>query len=216
MIERLVPAEVYVVSVHGDPPGAMLMPAEESLVARAVDRRRREFTTARHCAREALVRLGGPWAAILTGGDRGPVWPDGFVGSLTHCDGYRAAAVARRGAVRAIGVDAEEDRPLPEGVADLVLDDSERRHVATLPAGPSWDRVIFSVKESVYKVWSPLTGRWLGFEGARVSLSPSGGTFAVRVLADGAGPLAELTGRFAVMQGLIGTAIVLRTDHRQG
>jgi 4'-phosphopantetheinyl transferase EntD len=214
VIERLVPDAVVVVAAYGDPPEAVLLPAEEPVVAAAVERRRREFTTGRHCARLALARLGGPVVAILPGADRAPRWPDGFVGSLTHCDGYRAAAVARRRDIAAVGVDAEPDLPLPEGVGGMVLGDDERRHLDALPAGPSWDRVIFSAKESVYKVWSPLTGRWLGFEDARVELRPDDGSFAVRVLADDAGPLTAMTGRFVVADGLIGTAVVLAAGGR--
>ncbi len=41
-----------------------------------------------------------------------------MVGSLTHCDGYRAA-VARVGEMVSLGIDAEIHEPLPEGVAEL-------------------------------------------------------------------------------------------------
>ncbi|MFF1717797.1 hypothetical protein [Streptomyces sviceus] len=47
---------------------------------------------------------------------RCPAWPDGVVGSMTHCDGYRAAAVAHAGEVLGVGIDAEHHLPLPEGV----------------------------------------------------------------------------------------------------
>ncbi len=45
-----------------------------------------------------------------------------------------------------------------------------------LPPGPSWDRLLFSAKESVYKAWFPLTGRWLGFEEAAITINPADGT----------------------------------------
>ena len=42
-----------------------------------------------------MVRLGLPPTAI-TRSDRGaPQWPPRVVGSITHCEGYRAAAVAQ-------------------------------------------------------------------------------------------------------------------------
>ena len=44
-----------------------------------------------------------------------------------------------------------------------------------------WDRVLFSAKESIYKAWFPLTGRWLGFEEASLSIDPAAGTFAARL-----------------------------------
>nr|BFE69331.1 hypothetical protein GCM10020092_026320 [Actinoplanes digitatis] len=51
---------------------------------------------------------------------------------MTHCVGYRGAAVARAGAVRGVGIDAEVDGPLPEGVLDLVSSEREREHLGQL------------------------------------------------------------------------------------
>ena len=77
-----------------------------------------------------------------------------------------------------------------------------------------WGRLLFSAKESVYKAWYPLTGRWLGFEDARLTIDPAAGTFAAKLLVDGARkdgepPLTELHGRFLVARGLIATAVTM-------
>lgn len=74
---------------------ADMLPSEEALVARAVDKRRREFATGRDCARRALSQLGWDEVPILAGPKREPLWPAGIVGSITHCPGYCAAIVAR-------------------------------------------------------------------------------------------------------------------------
>src|SRR3981081_2727213 len=79
-----------------DPPDAVLFPEEEAAISRAVEKRRRDFRTVRHCSRRALRELGVPPTAVVPGERRKPVWPPGVVGSLTHCTGYRAAAVAHR------------------------------------------------------------------------------------------------------------------------
>jgi 4'-phosphopantetheinyl transferase EntD len=166
----------------------------------------------RYCARLALGRLGHGPVAIVPGPQRAPCWPVGYVGSLTHCAGFRAAVVAHSSDLAGLGVDAEPNLSLPLGVEEIVLDSQERRHVAELTSqwrGPHWDRVIFSAKESVYKVWSPLTGRWLNFDEAEVRVSPNTGSFAVQVRAANPGPLATFTGRFAVADGIIGTAVAL-------
>src|SRR5882672_7976907 len=107
MIERLLPPEVIVVSRRDDDPHAAPLPEEEALIDGAVAPRRSEFATTRSCARQALHRLGVPEGPILRGPKREPLWPPGIVGSLTHCTGYRAAAVARASDVLAIGIDAE-------------------------------------------------------------------------------------------------------------
>ncbi|MEU7904321.1 4'-phosphopantetheinyl transferase superfamily protein [Actinoplanes sp. NPDC049118] len=210
MLERILPPGVRTAYTRTDPPEAEIFPAEAALIANAVAKRRNEFTTVRHCARLALAELGVPPVPILPGVRGAPVWPDGIVGSMTHCVGYRGAAVARAGETRGIGIDAEVHGPLPEGVLDLVSSEQERAHLAQLARQrPSvqWERLLFSAKESVYKVWSPLTGEWLGFEGAAVTFDPAAETFSARLLVDG--PFETLAGRFLVDGGIVLTAIAL-------
>src|SRR5689334_15703855 len=169
MIARILPPAVRSAYSREDPPSATLYPEEAPLVAHAVPKRRAEFTTVRHCARTALETLGVAPGPILRGVRGAPVWPPGIVGSMTHCAGYRAAAVAPARETAGIGIDAEEHGPLPEGVLDLVSLPAERDHLNALArAHPRtwWERVLFSAKESVYKVWFPRTGQWLGFEEA--------------------------------------------------
>ncbi len=104
---------------------------------------------------------------------------------MTHHDGYRAAAVARRTDARSLGIDAEPHLPLPEGVLELVALPAELRRTAELSARHPlvrWDRLLFSTKEAVYKAWFPLTHRWLGHEEADIAVDPAGG-FTARLLA---------------------------------
>jgi 4'-phosphopantetheinyl transferase EntD len=152
---------------------------------------------------------------ILPGADRAPRWPEGVVGSLTHCDGYRAAAVARASDVVALGIDAEPHGPLPGGVEELIALDVERtrlRSLATESPGVAWDRILFSAKESVFKAWSPLTGLWLDFSECDVVVDPSG-TFTASFLVPG--PVVRgrrvdgFTGRWAVQDGLVVTAVCI-------
>lgn len=104
MLASLLPPEVAVEESFGDPEDAVLLPGEEAVVARAVEKRRLEYTTTRHLARTALGRLGLSPIAIGTGGNREPLWPAGIVGSMTHCRGYRAAAVAWGGGGGGVGL----------------------------------------------------------------------------------------------------------------
>ena len=210
MIERLLPEGVQSAYARDDVPGVVLLAGEEELIARAVPKRRGEFSTVRHCARLALAALGEPAAPILPGVRGAPIWPAGVVGSMTHCAGYRGAAVARPSVAAGIGIDAEVHGPLPEGVLDLVSSESEREHLRKLAArwpGVWWERLLFSAKESVYKVWSPPTGRWLGFDEAEVRFDAAGGSFSARILVPG--PFSTLHGRFLVEDGLVLTAIAL-------
>ncbi|MEV0131645.1 4'-phosphopantetheinyl transferase superfamily protein [Dactylosporangium sp. NPDC050688] len=210
LLDLVLPAGVVCAESFGDPPEATLLPQEEQVVAGAVPKRVREFTTVRHCARAALRGLGHPPAPILPGERSAPRWPAGVVGSMTHCDGFRGAAVADAARFAAIGVDAEPHGPLPDGVFGLVAVPTERaRHGALRALRPElhWDRLLFCVKEAVYKAWFPLTGRWLGFEDADVTFDPAG-TFHARLLVPDA-PFAGMRGRYAVAGGfaLAGVAV---------
>ncbi len=205
MIERLLPDTVTVVSTRDELPDE-LFDAERPAVARAVETRRQEFVTGRACAHRALEQLGiGPVA--IPSGERGePLWPAGVVGSITHCRGYRACAVARADDVRSVGIDAEVHQPLPEGVLGQIAFGRERAMVAAgRGTGVHLDRLLFSAKESVYKVWFPLARRWLGFEDAELTIDVDAGTFRARVLVSG--PVTELTGRWCVEDGVVATAI---------
>jgi 4'-phosphopantetheinyl transferase EntD len=216
VISEILPAVVASAEAFDDPADAALFPAEEALIARAVQKRRREFTTGRHCARTALGRLGIAPVPILPGHGGAPQWPPGIVGSITHCAGYRAAAVARVGQVITLGLDAEPAQPLPAGVLDLVALPGERDRLLDLArAEPdrSWDRLLFSAKESVYKAWFPLARRWLGFEEADITINAADGTFQARLLVPGpelgGGPLAGFTGRWVIAEGMVLTAITV-------
>ena len=219
--------------MHGDLGAPPLFPEEEAAIARSVGVRRREFATGRRCARLALSALGIPAAPLLPGPRGEPGWPVGVVGAISHCEGYRVAAVALRTDLVTLGVDAEPAAPLPEGVLEAVSLPEERielaRHRQTRPHIP-WDRLLFSAKESVYKAWFPVTRRPLEFEEARLSFAvepgaPEGahGTFRARLLVpvppEFGGPAdgrPEITGRWLACDGLVLTAVAMAVGQRAG
>lgn len=127
--------------------------------------------------------------------------------------------------ILALGIDAEPDGPLPDGVLDVIHSTPEERAaLAELTAAKPemhWGRLLFSAKETVYKAWYPYHHRMLGFEEAELLLAqdqsasgPTRGTFTARVLvpgpllADGVGP-ALFTGRWIVHAGLVATVIAI-------
>jgi 4'-phosphopantetheinyl transferase EntD len=212
MISELLPASVAAVETRDELMPVALFPEEQAAIAKAVDKRRHEFTTVRACARTALARLGLPAGPIIPGQRGAPTWPAGVVGSMTHCAGYRAAAVAWSRDVRTIGLDAEPDAPLPDGVLRIVALPAELDQVGELGAAAgsvAWDRLLFCAKESVYKAWYPLTGRWLDFGEATVDLDPAG-TFTARLHVPA--PIPVFTGRWLARDGLLVTAIAHLAD----
>ena len=197
--------------------GTGLFPEEEALVARATEKRRQEFAAGRECAHEALSALGLGKVPILRGYRGAPQWPDGIVGSIAHCAGYCAAAVARAQDLVTIGLDAEPNAALPGGVLELISQPAERarlRELAAVSPGIGWDRLLFCAKEAVYKAWFPLTGRWLGFADADITIDATDGTFSARLLVtgpvpDGAPLAGGFTGRWLASDDLILTAIAV-------
>ena len=172
VLAGIVPASVVAVERFTDEPGVELFAAEQAVITRSVLKRRNEFATVRHCARLALATLGIEPVALVPGRRGAPGWPSGVVGSMTHCAGYRAAAVAHSCDFSALGLDAEPHHPLPAGVLKIIALKQEQDNLAALAAADSatcWDRVLFCAKETLYKAWFPLTGRWLGFEDNRLS-----------------------------------------------
>ncbi|MFG2825655.1 4'-phosphopantetheinyl transferase [Kitasatospora sp. NPDC048365] len=209
MIGLILPGSVAWSETFGAARDTALFPQEERLAAEMVPARRREFGAARACARQALGRLGMPPVPILPGPRGEPGWPSGVLGSMTHCEGYQAAAVARSADLPVLGIDAEQHRPLPRGVLAAVSLPQERGRLHVLRRGHPgiyWDRVLFSTKESVFKAWYPLTRRPLEFEEADITLTPDG-TWRARLRLPGDPDAARLprgfTGRWLVADGLV-------------
>lgn len=165
--------EIVVVSAqNSDAALALVREDEAALVARAIAKRRREFATGRALARVALARLGGPEVAIPSAPDRAPVWPEGFAGSISHCDTRAVVAVTRR-PLGTVGVDVEHRDVLKPELWPSVFLATE---VERLEARWSAERrgrmalVLFSAKESLYKAQYPWTGAYMGFSELEVDV----------------------------------------------
>ncbi|MEU6439223.1 4'-phosphopantetheinyl transferase superfamily protein [Streptomyces sp. NPDC047046] len=205
LIQSLLPPSAAGADTRADAPDDTLHPLERAaLPTGASEGRRREFTTVRACAREALAALGQPPAPLLPDARGVPHWPRGIVGSMTHCRGYRAAVVAREGDVPALGVDAEPCEPLREGVLRTISRPGERERLRLLGAlrhrPECWDRLLFCAKEAVFKAWFPLTRTELAFQDVSVVLDAAGQSFRARVLVPGG---REYTGRWLAREGLL-------------
>ena len=145
-----------------------LYPEEQAQVARAVSRRQAEFSTGRHCARQALRALGFPPSPIPAGPLRGPIWPPGLTGSITHDSGLCAAVVARLTQYRGLGIDI-----LDIARAAPIVESSKA--VVCAPGEESGSDLVlrFSAKESVIKAVSAQMNRWMDFSEITIEIGPS-------------------------------------------
>lgn len=148
--------------------------AEKQAVERGVVKRRHEYATGRWLARYALAAIGVNHFDLLPGQAGQPVWPKNIVGSITHADNYAAAVVTSRLNYHALGIDVERMGRLECNLLPKVLLPDERQRFIGIDA-----TLIFSIKESCYKLLYPLVGDFIDFLDIKVHLDDVRQTFNV-------------------------------------
>jgi enterobactin synthetase component D len=150
--------------------GEVVVPGHGPPAGRVAARRRAEFLAGRWCAVRALEAAGGA-GPVGRAADGSPVWPRGFVGSITHSHGRVLAVAARATDVAALGIDLEGPVSA-EAAAELrprVLGADEAAVLAAaVGAGAPAFTLGFSAKEALYKALHPMARRFLDFDAARV------------------------------------------------
>jgi 4'-phosphopantetheinyl transferase EntD len=190
-----------------------LHPEEETSIRNAVPKRRREFAAGRNCARRALARLGVEDRPLAVGNDREVRWPEGIVGSISHCDDLCAVALARREITAGIGLDVEHGDPLESGLVPLICTPAEQARSKAWPvrSGPPWSKLMFVAKESVYKCVFPLVRAFLDFHDVEVDLRLDSSAFEAVIRHPCAARLgnARLRGRFVATGGHLACGVAL-------
>ena len=131
-----------------------------------------DFSTGRYCAIKALEQLGIQDAIIPMGEDRAPIWPEGIVGSISHCDSLTGAIVAKSADHVSLGLDVEEIGRVTPDLWDLVFTVNEKNYLSRLSDEDKLvqSTAIFSIKEAFYKFQHPITKTFLDFLDVEVSL----------------------------------------------
>lgn len=140
-----------------------------SLLGRTVAKRRHEFYAGRWCASNALFALSGRHYSVGVAGNRAPIWPEGFCGSISHSRELALAVVARTECYRSLGVDLECIADVPSDAQwreQIVL--PEELTLAQQYLAESALAVLFSAKETLFKTLNPLCGRFFDFLDARL------------------------------------------------
>jgi 4'-phosphopantetheinyl transferase EntD len=171
LIRRLFPAGVGV-GVPGAGPHETQTTA--ATYPRFLAARRSEFEAGRAGAGAALADLGLEFQAIGRGSDGLPLWPAGYVGSISHCTGFCGAVAAPQSKFAGLGVDAEPAERLSPNTLRHVCAESELasfERLGLLPVG-LWAKLAFCAKEAFYKAWFPLMRQPLGFRDVAISFHP--------------------------------------------
>ncbi|WP_346837721.1 4'-phosphopantetheinyl transferase superfamily protein [Microbulbifer sp. SAOS-129_SWC] len=143
----------------------------ESL-GRAVPKRKSEFVAGRYLARKALTSLGANSTSVGIGDNRMPLWPDSFVGSISHCREFAICAVAKQNNLKGIGIDIENilnEKSAKDIVNSILLEPEHKLVESYSTPNPSVLTLIFSAKESLFKALYPEVGYYFGFDVAQTT-----------------------------------------------
>jgi len=156
---------------------------------RAVAKRQAEYLAGRLCAREALRRLSGIVAVPGHSSEhRGPVWPSGHVGAITHSHGWAAAVAGRQQDYLGVGLDVESllEPAKALRLADQILTPAELERLAPLDEAQQAFAITlaFSAKESLFKALHPQVQQMFFFQDAEILEHRPTGSFAIRLLLD--------------------------------
>lgn len=199
LLPRGVAVAVWGVDTHE----VALLGRETQAISRAVESRREEFARGRACARSALKSLGIGPVPLGVGEGNQPLWPRGFVGSITHGAGIVAAAAARIDTISAVGIDVELLEPLPGSVRKMVVNPGD-----SLKFTHEIEKVVFSGKESVFKALYPACGVWMDFDAVSLTSGPE--TQSLQVRPTGRSPVPhevkELVGGYRILARRVLTA----------
>lgn len=196
-----------------------LKPGESHYVARARAKRLQEFAAGRACARAALAEFGVHDVELPAAADRQPLWPQGFIGSITHTAGFCAAAVALRSEILCLGLDSETVGAPTRDIWSTVCRDEELVWIDSLPAAEQSAAItlVFSAKEAFYKAQYPLVSEWLDFHDLSIHApgwSGASGVFtavATRPIRFADHVRLPITGRYAFHEQFVSTAVSAAT-----
>jgi 4'-phosphopantetheinyl transferase EntD len=114
-----------------------------------------------------------------------PVWPDGMKGSISHSKDYALAVISKSDEIRSIGVDIE--RTIRQDklhiIEKQILTDSEFNLFNSRKVSKEkLATIIFSAKESLYKLLNPLCNTYISFkEGIFKSYDPISNNFQIEL-----------------------------------
>ena len=135
-------------------------------VAHNATKRQREFAAGRSCAATLLNR----WNVAEEVGvadDRSPIWPAGFIGSISHSDNWVWSVVAEAAQTRSLGIDTEivVSADTREMLNEDIVTEQERLILQSLELSPEVAFTLaFSAKEAFYKCWYPVTQAFFEFK----------------------------------------------------
>ena len=179
----------------------LLHPDEFLVIANAVAKRRKEFVAGRVAARRALKRLGYAYMPIPVGSQREPIWPEGIIGSITHEGDYAISAVAQKKDISFLGIDLASRDALGDELISIICREDEIKDIQRQKRhfdGDSPFKLVFSIKESVYKCLFPVVRTVFDFHDVSVKFTHRKEGVDVQIVLDNHLLFSRVTGRLKV------------------
>ncbi len=148
----------------------------------AVKSRRAEYLAGRVLAHVGLSSLGIKNVHIPSGRNREPIWPKSAIGSITHSYG-RCATILSNNSRDRVGVDIERivDGETLAAVQEVCLSCKERKLLNTQTGYSRLElaTLMFSAKETLFKMLYPSVRCHFGYETAMVREIPTSDTISL-------------------------------------
>ncbi|MHC8300091.1 4'-phosphopantetheinyl transferase family protein [Pseudomonas sp. ZS1P83] len=187
-------------------------------IVRAVPRRQAEYLAGRWLSRQMWAKRNLAPVQVHSGAHRQPIWPSGWVGSISHTSTIAVSCLAKSCEVGLLGLDLENwlAPEVADRISATIVDRQEAHYLGMLGPFEHMLTLAFSAKESLFKAVYPQVGRYFDFDAARlVEIHWPSGRLVLRVTQDlstsiRAGMLFE--GHFQMWTGAVFTVIA----HPQG
>jgi 4'-phosphopantetheinyl transferase EntD len=142
------------------------------LSPRAVKKRRDEFLLGRAACHSSLKQVGitSP-PPVLKGSFREPIWPKGYIGSITHSSDMAICAVCPESRANGIGVDIESlEKDVSQGVFRMICNEEEIKEIRLYREGSQvMFKRFFSAKEAGFKAFFPHAREYIDYKEAVLS-----------------------------------------------
>ncbi len=124
---------------------------------RATHKRKNEFLAGRYCTFKASQMLGWPILNLPINHDRSPLWPDDWVGSISHSANTAASIVGKKMHYLGLGLDVEQrvTKEITSTIKANVVTEEELNILQNIKTDELKIILLFSAKEAIYKAIYP-------------------------------------------------------------
>lgn len=124
------------------------------------------------------------YAQVSQSAEGAPIWPEGWLGSISHTERCAIAVIAPQNKGYLLGIDIENFNPEAlDEIAETIAQESERKCLAKSEIDYNTAlHIAFSAKESLYKALYPQVRKVFGFESAIITdINTRNQTFSIQL-----------------------------------